>query len=341
MSAALPSGLAGPVQVALARAVDRIPYPGALPGGCRFEPKWDGFRVVATRDLHGTSLWSRRGTDLSATFPELAAACDDQLPPGTVLDGEAVIWTAGHLDFGALQTRMGRGPRTAAAHAAGHPASYVAFDILAHDSRDLRHLPFDDRRALLDRLAAGWRPPLNLSLVTADPDVATEWFETYPVVGIEGLIIKGGTQPYPTGRRDWLKVKHRDTVDVICAAVIGRRSSPQEVVAGLPIDGTLKIVGRTAPLSTSGSRALAPWLESPRADHPWPAQVLRTAFSRFNTARSDVVDLTLVEPVVVEVRADVGWDGQNFRHLLRFVRVRPDTEVSSVRPPNARDGPPA
>ncbi|MFD7025244.1 ATP-dependent DNA ligase [Promicromonospora sukumoe] len=341
MSAALPSELAGPLQVALARAVERIPYLGALPGGCRFEPKWDGFRVVATRDLHTTRLWSRRGTDLSTTFPELVAACADQLAPGTVLDGEAVIWTAGRLDFGALQTRIGRTPRGYGAHAASHPASYVAFDVLAHESRDVRHLPFDDRRALLEQLATGLRPPLNLSLITPDREVATQWFETYPAVGIEGLVVKGAAQPYPAGRRDWLKVKHRDTVDVICGAVIGRRTSPQEVVAGLPIGGALKIVGRTAPLTGSSRRALAPWLVAPGVDHPWPAHVPRTAFSRFNTARSDVVDLTLVEPVVVEVSADVGWDGQSFRHLLRFVRARPDTEVSSVGPPDVRRTPPA
>ncbi len=258
-----------------------------------------------------------------------------------MLDGEAVIWSHGRLDFGALQSRMGRSAHRSATHAADHPASYAVFDLLAHDNRDQRQLSFDERRALLEQLAAGWRPPLNLSEVTADRELAIEWFETYPVVGIEGLVVKGAAQPYPTGRREWLKVKHRDTVDVICGAVIGRRTAPQEVVAGLPIDGDLRIVGRTAPLSPSGRRALAPWLEPPAEDHPWPARVLRTAFSRFNTARSDVVDLTLVEPVVVEVSADVGWDGQSFRHLLRFVRVRPDTEVSSVRPPEVHGTPTA
>jgi hypothetical protein len=43
MAATLPTGLTGPVQVALARPVEQIPRMGALPGGCRFEPKWDGF----------------------------------------------------------------------------------------------------------------------------------------------------------------------------------------------------------------------------------------------------------------------------------------------------------
>ena len=50
--------------------------------------------------------------------------------------------------------------------------------------------------------------------------------------------------------------------------------------------------------------------------------VPRTALARFSAARSDVVDLTLVKPIVVEVSADVGCDGQSFLHLLRFVRPR-------------------
>jgi hypothetical protein len=130
-----------------------------------------------------------------------------------------------------------------------------------------------------------------------------------------------------------LKVKHRETVDVICGAVIGTRSSPQEVIAGLMIDGELRIVGRTTLLSPSARRALAPWLAPPAGQHPWPAQVRRTALARFHATGRGVIELTLVEPIVVEVRADVGWDGQSFRHLLRFLRVRPDTEVSSLRPP--------
>lgn len=131
-----------------------------------------------------------------------------------------------------------------------------------------------------------------------------------------------------------LKVKHRETVDVVCGAVIGTRSSPQEVIAGLAIDGELRIVGRTTLLSPSARRALTPWLAPPAGKHPWPTQVPRTALARFHVTGRGVVDLTLVEPIVVEVRADVGWDGQSFRHLLRFLRVRPDTEVRSVHAPD-------
>lgn len=337
MSATLPPDLRGPVQVALARAVKQIPHPGALPGGCRYELKWDGFRAVLICDTSGTRVWSRQGTDLTTRFPDVIAPAAAQLPPGTVLDGELVIWSpAGRLDFSALQTRMGRGPRSAAAHARTHPASYAAFDVLAHTGRDTRDLPFDKRRALLEQLAATWRPPMNLPPVTSSRDVTAEWVETYDAAGIEGLVVKGGADPYVPGKRTWLKFKSRTTVDVVCGAVIGPRAAPQEVVVGLPVDGVLRIVGRSVPLQPMARRALAPWLRPPTEEHPWSVRVPSTAMSRFRNTRSEVVDLTLVEPIVVEVSADVAWDASSssFRHPVRFVRVRPDIDVSSVGLPH-------
>ena len=42
-AARLPPDLVGPVDLELAKAVDGIPAENALPGGSRYEPKWDGF----------------------------------------------------------------------------------------------------------------------------------------------------------------------------------------------------------------------------------------------------------------------------------------------------------
>jgi hypothetical protein len=41
--ASIPVGLHPPVALALAKAVERIPEAGALPGPLLYEPKWDGF----------------------------------------------------------------------------------------------------------------------------------------------------------------------------------------------------------------------------------------------------------------------------------------------------------
>jgi hypothetical protein len=42
-AARLPADLAGPIDLVLARSVETIPGEAALPGGSRYEPKWDGY----------------------------------------------------------------------------------------------------------------------------------------------------------------------------------------------------------------------------------------------------------------------------------------------------------
>ena len=110
--ARLPASLRGPVEVMLAQAVETIPGPSARPGGSVYEPKWDGWRLAATVGEDRATLWSRRGTDLTARFPEVAAAVAAQVPAGTVLDGEVVVWVDDRLDFEQLQrrTRSARRP---------------------------------------------------------------------------------------------------------------------------------------------------------------------------------------------------------------------------------------
>ena len=201
--AGLPAGLAPPVKVALARAIAKMPRGDALHGTLLFEPKWDGCRCVAVRDDHAARLWSRQGKELTGYFPELCSAVAAAVPPGCVIDGEAVIWSQGRLNFDALQQRLGAGPKTLPGLVMAAPANYVAFDVLAVARHDARNLPLSGRRALLEELATGWEPPLSLSPTTTDRSVAEQWLEELPHTGIEGLVIKGTDQPYTPGVRSW------------------------------------------------------------------------------------------------------------------------------------------
>src|SRR3954471_9111461 len=176
----LPPDLAGPVAVELAKPVRSIPPEGALPGGCVYEPKWDGYRLVVVRDGASTRLWSKQGRDLTALFPEIVAAAVAQVPPGTVLDGEVVIWNGSRLDFGILQLRMVTPAGRIGTLAAANPASYVAFDLLAAGAADLRGRNLAGRRSALEDLAGRWAPPLQLSPATSDRTEAQRWFDDFP-----------------------------------------------------------------------------------------------------------------------------------------------------------------
>lgn len=328
----LPASLAPPVQLMLARAVETIPEVGALPGGAVYEPKWDGYRAIVTRDSDTTRVWSRRGTDLTTRFPDVAAAAAEQIPPGCVVDGELVAWAGEKLDFAGLQRRMAAGPRSITRLVREQPAYFVAFDVLARNGVDVRPRPFAERRALLEDLAHGWAPPLNLSPVMRDRDLAAGWFEDMDLVGLEGLVVKGLAQPY-TPTRAMLKVKRRRELDVVCAAVIGPITAPTVVVAGLPLDGQLRIVGRTVPLSPLAAKALVPFLVPAAGEHPWPARVVSATVNGFGANR-EPVDLTLIVPLVVEVSADAAWSGRTFRHPLTWKRARPDLDPAEVELPD-------
>jgi bifunctional non-homologous end joining protein LigD len=325
----LPDALRRPFDVALARAVEKIPAAGALPGGTIYEPKWDGFRLVIARDGDKTSLWSRQGKDLGGGFPDVAEAAARMIPPGCVVDGEVVRWADDRLDFDALQRRLTATRRTIDRLVDEEPVTYVAFDLIAVAGRDLRGHPYYVRRLLLEELAKGWDPTLALSPSTRSIQTAREWFHDFGIAGVEGLVAKGSDQEYAGGSREWLKVRHRDTFELVAGAVTGSRAKPETLILGRYREGELHIVGRTTPLSRSTAASLRRSLREPVSEHPWPTVMRSTAYERFSKKRD--TEITLIDPIVVEVSADTSLSGHSLRHPARFVRTRPELAPESVR----------
>jgi ATP dependent DNA ligase domain len=214
-------------------------------------------RVAIVRSGEQARLWTRNRHDISDRFPDIVTAATRQLPDGVVLDGELVILGAdGRLSFDALQQRLVTSP----AKAAELQASFAAFDLLAANGIDLRTQRWTVRPERLEQLARDWVPPLQLTPATADIDEATEWFEVLPAaMGVEGLVVKGAATRYTPGRRDaWVKVKHRETREVIVGGVLGSITHPEVVIAGLyTADGELVVVGRTVALKPEQAAQLA------------------------------------------------------------------------------------
>ena len=307
----------------LAKPAATLPAGSALPGGTVYEPKWDGYRAILERTSAGCRVSSRNGADLAAGFPEIVQAAREQLAPGTVIDGELVVWRDGRLDFGALAPRLAyRGPRRPPEGLA--PVSFLAFDVLAAGDIDVRTEPLRDRRAVLEQMAGSWRPPLQLTPQTADSAEAQRWLEEYAAadVGVEGLVAKGASQRYLPGQRGWVKVRIHNTREATVGAVIGPVDQPVRLILGLVDDaGTLRVAAATHPLSSKESAELAVVLVG-TDDHPWPPELSTRQLGRFSR---EPVAITRVAPtVVVEVEADTAFEYGRWRHLTRYRRLRLD-----------------
>ncbi|MFE4336050.1 hypothetical protein ACFRQM_43850 [Streptomyces sp. NPDC056831] len=146
------------------------------------------------------------------------------------INGEAVIWRDGRLDFAAAQSRAASSVTRARALAARHPASYACWDVLQHPDPaigDCRSLPYLKRRAYLMELLADVGPPIQPVPATDDREVAGAWYDGLREQGIEGIVAKRGGASYPAGRsRGWVKVRHADTVDALVVGFTGPRRRP-------------------------------------------------------------------------------------------------------------------
>lgn len=172
----------------------------------RYEPKLDGYRVIAFVQGSTVRLQSRRGLDLTACFPELAADLAAQAAQ-MILDGEIVaLDAAGRPSFNALQNRAQlKAAAEIAAAQRDTPVVLVCFDLLHFAGLNLRAAPYRDRRRYLAQCLL---PSRHLQLVHASEN-AEQLYAAALSQGFEGIIAKRLDSVYQAGRRSraWLKFK--------------------------------------------------------------------------------------------------------------------------------------
>ena len=341
-----------PIEPMLAKAADALPEGD----GWLFEPKWDGFRAIVFRDRDRFYIQSRDLKPLDRYFPELEAVFRKSLPARCVVDGEIVIATDHGLDFDALQLRLHPAASRVKKLAAETPASFVAFDLLARESRDLRSRPQAERRRLLEQALEGSSGRIHLTPCSRERAMARDWFHRFEGAGLDGVIAKHEAAIYQPGKRAMIKVKHARTADCVVAGFRWHKNGPGELIGSLLLGlydagGTLHHVGVTSSFTAETRRRLAKELAPLRANalagHPWRewAEVTdgRVRMPGGQSRWSAGKDLSW-EPLRIERVCEVKYDhlqGDRFRHATAFVRWRPDKRPVDCRYDQLEVTPPA
>lgn len=190
------------------------------------EWKWDGLRGQVIRRREQTFLWSRGEDLMENRWPEIEAAAE-QLPGGTVIDGEILACqlddqgeVAAVLPFGQLQRRIGR-KRVGKKLLSEVPVVFHAFDVMECEGRDIRKEPLRERRKTLEQVLADVNHP---HLKATDLLCGNDWIdlaelrETSRQRNSEGLMLKRWDSPYDVGRvrGTWWKWKVQPyTIDAV------------------------------------------------------------------------------------------------------------------------------
>ena len=313
-----------PIETMEAKTSERWPD-----GPLAFEPKWDGFRAVAWGGVE-VRLDSRNQRPLLRYFPELRPALEG-LPAGTVVDGEVVVVVDDVTSFDDLQQRIHPAESRIRRLAEETPAELVAFDLLALEGEDLRGRPFSERRERLVGLSAELGTGWHLTPSTTDPEVARRWFDEFEPAGCDGIVAKRLDQPYQSGKRAMIKIKHRRTVDCVVGGYREHKDGGKigSILLGLyDPRGELHFIGHCSGFSDHDRVEILRRLESIRSDESFGDGVRAPGAPSRWTDEKDLSWVPVEPGVVVEVSYDQ-LEGDRFRHATRFHRWRPDKDAAA------------
>src|SRR5947207_7347286 len=293
-----------------------------------WEPKLDGYRVLAFIEGQSVKLRSRRGLDLSATFPGLCTELGKQGSGSMILDGEIVAFDAsGQPSFGALQERAQlKAERDIASADRNAPVAFVAFDLLHFAGINLRKAMYRDRRRYLAQCLL---PSSLVQLVHASDD-GIALHAAALASGFEGVIGKRKDSRYEAGRRSasWLKVKPTHSADFVVGGYTkgkGWRTPLGAILVGYWDNA--KSRGKLHYASHVGSgfdertlaqvraaldplqRSTCPFVETPELNAP----------------------TTWVEPRLVAEVSFQSWTDDDHLRAPVFLRLRDDIDPKAVR----------
>lgn len=209
--------------------------------GYIFEPKLDGTRAICYFDGKEIKLINRRDRNITHRYPEFGFA--KLLKRPCVLDGEIIVYKKGLPNFNLLQKREQLEKKfLIETRSKEYPATFVVFDILESDGKNLTKLPLSERKKILDK---AFRENKRLQKIVFTKDGAKLW-KAVKKKNIEGVMGKKFDGAYFEGKRraDWVKVKFTKTMDcIIVGYTTGKRVISALVLAAY-YKGKLKFVGK-------------------------------------------------------------------------------------------------
>ena len=283
------------------------------------ELKWDGMRMLVHVGEDELILRSASGRTTTGAFPELASL-QEAVPPGSVLDGEAIVMTEEGPSFRSLQHRIHVAEPSAQQRSA-HPVSFVVFDLLWFDYHDVTSLPFSARRsALEDCLDSG----LNWSVSPLSTDSPHALFEVAKEQRLEGIVCKRLDSKYLEGARSsaWRKIKVRPRTDMVVGGWFPGTGSLSNTIGSLVVGvaegGGFRCAGAVGSGITDADRERLQHRFISRDHPPFDTSLL--------AVKRKAGPVQWVEPTIVVEVGFARWDPGESLWQPTFHGIRYDTD---------------
>jgi bifunctional non-homologous end joining protein LigD len=293
------------------------------------ELKLDGYRTQGRIESHrgnkssSATLITRGGLDWTHRMPDIAAALTKLPVQSALLDGEVVVFDSqGKTSFADLQAAFQEGKKK--------PLTYVVFDLLHLNGHNLRGLPLEQRKKILEQIfARDSGHDQNAAILRYSEHLGArggEVFKKACQLGAEGIVSKKVSAPYSSGRSgSWLKIKCVRQQEF----VIGGFTPPSKTGVGIGAlllgyyrDDELIYAGRTGTgFTQKGRLKMRKMLEEIRRQ--------RTAF--FSVPADAARDALWVQPKYVCEVKFATWTADNLVRQASFQGLREDKLAKDVK----------
>ena len=280
------------------------------------EIKFDGYRAEARLDRGKVRILTRSGLDWTARFPGIARAVAALPAKQALIDGEIIAAGDGDVsNFARLQRLLSEKRQDG--------LTYMVFDLLYLDGRDISRLPLLARKALLKALVRKARRQIRYS-EHFDSDAETIYRDACRIA-LEGLISKKADDIYRSGRtRSWLKSKCRERQELVIGGFTDPQGSRQGIGAlllGYWKQRKLIYAGRVGTGSSSESgRQLRKKLERHEI-----------AKAPFNSIPAGVRrGVHFVKPQLVAEVEFATWTSDRLVRQASFIALRDDKPAKSI-----------
>ena len=283
-------------------------------------------RCIAYFQDQRLEFQNRNLANVTKSYPELETIHNNLKSKAAVLDGEIVVLEKGLSSFELLQNRFGvTDPVQIRMLSRKIPATYIAFDVLHLNGKDLVDKPLSYRKKTLAGIVSDG-PHMLLSQYI--PEKGKIYFRKALQLGFEGAMAKKANSPYHMGVRssDWLKIKQIKTLDAIIAGYTRGTGIRSETFGALVLAAYDKNA-RLVHLGNVGTGFTDSNLER-------MMRILKPLTTRTKSFQGEVKAPAPIRWVKPELVAEVGYMKLTSDHKLRFprfIRIRLDGNPSDCK----------
>ncbi|PIN77460.1 DNA ligase [Candidatus Woesearchaeota archaeon CG10_big_fil_rev_8_21_14_0_10_34_12] len=208
-----------PVKVMLAQKVSSIAEGFETVGKpAAFEFKYDGFRLLITKNKNDIKLFTRRLENVTKQFPDVVKYVKENIRgENFIVDSEAAGFdpkTKKYRPFQEISQRIRRKYDIEKLERE-LPVEINVFDLIYYNGKNLIKEEFEKRRKLLEKIikVEKWKIRLAKQIITSDEKEAERFYKMAVAEGEEGIMIKNLKAPYKPGARVGYMVKMKPTAN--------------------------------------------------------------------------------------------------------------------------------